>query len=144
MNKEIYIALCDRLTLLVPALKWIDFDYGQIDSQAERPPVAFPACLIDVAYQTCSDQAGTDQLVKANITLRLAFDRTGETYHKSPVRSAALAVLNVLATVHAAMQGWNSAGAFAPLSRVSAQRERRRDGLQVFRVTYTTDFEEVI
>ena len=47
MNKEIFIAVCDRLKTEVPQLRWIDAEEGQLNT-GERPAVAFPCCLIDI------------------------------------------------------------------------------------------------
>lgn len=49
MNKEIFIAVCDRLKTEVPGLRWIDAEEGQLNT-GERPAVAFPCCLIDISY----------------------------------------------------------------------------------------------
>lgn len=36
MNKEIFIAVCDRLKTEVPQLRWIDAEEGQLNT-GERP-----------------------------------------------------------------------------------------------------------
>ena len=47
MEKELFIALCDQLKNKVPELRWIDSDQGQLNV-SERPPVAFPCCLVEM------------------------------------------------------------------------------------------------
>ncbi|HAZ00702.1 MAG: hypothetical protein A2W90_14595 [Bacteroidetes bacterium GWF2_42_66] len=142
MNKQIFTAVCDRLKSQVTELRWIDWDDGQADIINERPQVAFPAALVDIVYPSCEDETDTDQLVKANIIIRLFFEPRGATNTKSPVRATALASFDVIDKVHAAMQGWNNSGAFAHLSRSSATREKRRDGYKAYKLTYGTTFIE--
>lgn len=140
MNKQIFIDICDRIEAEVPELKWIDLDTGDIDIQTERHPVAFPACLIDINYPSCEDQADNKQLVRANIIIRLAFQPQGATNNKSPVRAQALEIFDMVEKVHGALQGWHNAGTFSTLTRVSAAGERRRDGFKVYRLLYQTTF----
>ena len=72
MNKEIFIAVCDRLKTEVPGLRWIDAEEGQLNT-GERPAVAFPCCLIDISYPSCETHMGGRQKIKAQIQLRVAF-----------------------------------------------------------------------
>lgn len=140
MNKQIFIDICDRIEAEVPELKWIDLDNGDIDMQSERPPVAFPACFVDINYQNCEDQTSTEQLVNATVIIRVAFQPRGATNTKSPVRTLSLSILDVVEKVHGALQGWHNAGTFSTLTRVSAAGERRRDGFKVYRLLYQTTF----
>lgn len=144
MNKQIFLDLCTRLEGQVPELRWVDWDEGQLDMQAERPAVAFPACLIDIVYAGCDDLTDTIQLVRANIPLRVAFSASGATNTKSTARNTALAAFAILDKIHEALQGWHNAGSFTILTRTSATREKRRDGLKVYRLNYSTTFQEVI
>ena len=72
MNKEIFIAVCDRLKTEVPGLRWIDAEEGQLNT-GERPAVAFPCCLIDISYPSCETHMGGRQKINAQIQLRVAF-----------------------------------------------------------------------
>ena len=78
MNKEIFIAVCDRLKTEVPGLRWIDAEEGQLNT-GERPAVAFPCCLIDISYPSCETHMGGRQKIKAQIQLRVAFQAGGST-----------------------------------------------------------------
>jgi len=46
--KTIYNAITARLKEKVPAIRWIDFDKGQLDSM-DRPAVAFPCALLTIS-----------------------------------------------------------------------------------------------
>lgn len=140
MNKQIFLDIANRLEVQVPELRWIDWDSGELELVTERHQVAFPACMMDIIYPRCEDQTSTEQLVTANVILRVAFQPQGATNNNSPVREAAMAAFGVLDKIHAALQGWHNEGSFSTLSRTSASRERRRDGLKVYRLQYQTTF----
>ena len=139
MDKQLIMDICDKLDTDVPALKTIDIDFGQL-TPADRPGVAFPCCLVDVAYGGCKDTDGQSQQVTATITLRIAHNAFGKTSTKSPQRSEALAAMDMIRNIHASLQGWDNNGSFDPLTRTSAAPEKRSDGLRVFRITYQAQF----
>jgi hypothetical protein len=143
MNGEIYLALCERLKE-VEAIKWIDFDSGQLSITGDRPPVAFPCCLIDLQYPTCRDTYGSNQLITLNIILKIGFQPRGDTYAAAPgeVRLKALEIFNVIEDVHRVMQGETLSDTVSDISRKRAVKVTRRDGIQVYTVTYETTFEE--
>ncbi len=142
MNKELFLKVTDRIETQVPAFRWIDFDEGIIDNLNERPGIALPACLVDITYPVTEDETGTEQLVNASITCRLVFKPAGATNNHSPVRTEGLALFDTIAALHTALQGWQDADLFSPLSRSSGYREKRRDGLIVYRIVYKTTFIE--
>ena len=76
MNKEIFIAVCDRLKTEVPGLRWIDAEEGQLNT-GERPAVAFPCCLIDISYPSCETHMGGRQKINAQIQLGWPFKPEG-------------------------------------------------------------------
>jgi hypothetical protein len=141
MNKEIYESIADRIGAEVSALRWIDLDNGQFESP-DRPSVAFPACLIDMAYPLCEDNGETVQNVTCQVTLRVAFLLTGPTSNtNTEVRSASLAIFQVIEDIHTALQNFytDQLGSF---SRRSVVPERRNDGIKVYRMVYQSVFEE--
>jgi hypothetical protein len=145
MNKDVFLAIANRIAAVVPSLKWIDWDSGQLDfvNNNERPAIAFPACLIELEYPLCEEIGGGEQIVTCNVTLRLVFYPKGETSHVSPVRESSLTVFNTLTAVHSALQGWSSE-ALSIFSRLNSKSERRKDGLKVYRVIYQTAFTETV
>lgn len=44
--KQLFTTISDHIRTALPEIKWIDADYGQINSSTERPAIAFPALLI--------------------------------------------------------------------------------------------------
>jgi hypothetical protein len=143
--KAIYIALMGRLKELVPELKWIDLDTGQIDTQNERPGVAFPCALINIALTLCEDICETAQLCRASVTVRIAQNpiviRTNS-QAATQVRETALEAYTVIDKIYEALQGF-STPEFNPLSRKRQQKENRQDGLFIYKIEFETEFEEI-
>lgn len=142
MNKEIFIALCNHIEQCVPEVRWIDADEGQLNVSGHRPPVAFPCVLIDMSYpQTEALQAGREK-VRAQFTLRVAFEGFGSTNSAAPapVRERALERLDILEKIHKAVQWWHFNHLINPMRRQRVVAERRQDGLKVYSMTYETAF----
>lgn len=141
MNKELFIDTSNHIETNVNEFKWIDYDAGQLD--VENPPVALPCCLIDIVYPQCEDTDNhQQQIVNADIVLRVAFAPTGATNSAAPVdiRAAALNIFDTVEKLHKFMQSWTDNYKISPCSRNGGQREKRRDGLPVYRITYRTTF----
>lgn len=146
MDKELFIAVCDRLKSKAPSLRWIDAEDGQLSS-SERPSVAFPCALVDMSYVDCRTIPGSfgNQRVKANITIRVAFQKVSATNTDAPteVRFRALGYYDVLREIHKkALQWWNGGGLFNPMCRLRCIPEKRNDGLKVFTMVYETEFSD--
>ncbi|WP_040556266.1 hypothetical protein [Prevotella disiens] len=141
MNKEFFITITDYIKTSVPQIKWVDADEAQLNVSG-RPPLAFPACLVDISYPQCETLSGGRQRIGARIELRVVFNLQGSTNAAAPnfVRERALARFDVLQALHNALQWWNAGGLFDPLRRISSTPERRADDLKVYKVVYETEF----
>lgn len=145
--KALFTAIADHLQNQLPAIKWIDDDYGQIDSYQLRPSVVFPCVLISINYPDTQDTghaADQEQIIRAQITLRLATERIAPSNNQAPpeVRSQALAHYDLQHQVYQALQGFDNGNTFTPLTRRQATTENRRDGLKVVRQIFETSFVE--
>lgn len=144
MDKEIYLAVANRLKSQVPELKWIDWDYGQLND--EQPPINYPAALIDIGYDDCRNieegEAATTQRVSATISVKLIFKPAGNSFIGAAADNimAALAPLDTVQAVHAALQGWKEPGVFAGLARSRGNSQPNRTKLKVYLVRYQTAF----
>lgn len=141
MDKELFIAVCDRLKQTVPQIRWIDIDEGQLGA-GDRPAVAFPCCLVDISYPSCATHMGGKQNIKAQIQIKIAFQAAGNTNSSAPlkVREQALNYLDTLADIHKALQWWNGGNLFNPMRRLRCIPEKRTDGLKVYNAVYETEF----
>lgn len=144
MDKELLIAICDRLRSGVPTLRWIDAEEGQLEA-FERPSVAFPCALVDISYVNCRTYSGGSQQVKANVAVRVAFQRVAASSNASapmPARLCALSRFDTLKAIHKALQWWNGDGLFNPLRRLRVIPEKRSNDIRVWSMTYETEFIE--
>ena len=121
MEKELFIALCDLLKSKVPELQWVDTDQGQLNV-SERPPVAFPCCLVEMSYPQCANLTGGTQRIQVRFQLRVAFN------------------VCTLQRIHKTLQGWNYGRRINPMTRVSVTPESRSNGLKVYRAIYESAF----
>lgn len=141
--KVIYTAVLARLREKVPALQWIDWDTAQLDVQTDRPAVKFPCALISISIPRSKDITDTIQDCEAQVTVRLAFDRTDRTSSEAPpeVRDKGMQPYDVIEEVYAALQGFETSN-FHALSRTSQAKENTRNGMFIYRITFKTDFED--
>lgn len=144
--EEIYTAIMARLKETVPELNWIDIDEGQLEYYAERPSVAFPCALIDIAVTQCEDLYERAQLCRATIGIRVVQNiptsRTNSVATE-PVRTNALERYQLVEKVFESLQSWGGSG-FNPLSRMSQKKESRKDFLFVVRIDFATQFKQII
>lgn len=142
MNKHLFIALCDLLEAQVPEVRWIDADEGQINSQNNRPPVAFPCVLIDMTYPQTEALNVQSEKIRVQFSLRIVFEGYGQTSSVAPeeVRERALERLDILEKIHRTLQWWSYERQINPLRRQRVITERRQDGLKVYNMIYESAF----
>ena len=123
MNKVFFLAVTNHIAANVSQIKWVDADEGQLNVAC--PPVAFPACLVDISYPQCESLSGGVQRIRARVELRVVFAIQGSTNAAAPaaVRERSLARFDVLEALHKALQWWNGGGLFNPLKRISSTPE---------------------
>jgi hypothetical protein len=143
--KTIYSCLVKRLQEKVPSVRWVDIDTGQLERNGkERPAIAFPAALVNIAVTSCRDLTDTIQACEARITLRVVFDplSAGQTAAGVPdhIREASLNPYDLVSDIYAALQGFETQH-FNALSRVSGEKEGRRD-LFVYKMVFRCEFDD--
>ena len=142
--KEFFLKISDRLSVEVPKLRLIDLEKGQTNDPDARQGLACPAALIDIEFPSCADTSGRDQQCRVNVTVRVVAETiTDETSHLTPApwRERSLAILDTVQSVVNALQGFDC-GFSSPLSRTSQQPESGGDALKVYRIVFTSTFDE--
>lgn len=145
MKKEILKAVMNRIRQEVPAFRWIDADEGQLDFAENRPPVAFPCCLIELYYPDAENMAGnhsTVQRIEAGIALKIGFNDCASFNVNKPVQvqDVAFARLDLLEDIHKALQGFRMENCAKSFRRKSCRPQKRPDGLKVYEAMYMAEF----
>lgn len=143
---EIIKDLQKRISTKVPEIQFVDQDLGQLGQVGEngRPPLAYPAVLIDFPNTDYSELATSAQLANVSITLQLIFDNYSQTWHKSPTNiiSKGLEYLNTEQKLVNCLNGW-SEDYFTPMIRTNVKSQNNNDlGLRVRQLTFTTSYED--
>ncbi|SIT25563.1 hypothetical protein SAMN05421786_11528 [Chryseobacterium ureilyticum] len=143
---QILMDLYDRISTEVTEITYIDQDLGQLGQTGdnEKPPLSYPAILIDFPDSEYSDIAGGGQIGEVPISFQLIFDTYSQTWHKSPknVIIKGLDYLKIEQKIHKCLQSWHL-DYFSPLSRKSVKSQNNNDiGLRVRQSIYTTQYED--
>jgi hypothetical protein len=139
--KNLYQAIVEKIETAIPELRWVDLDKGQMNY--ERPPIAFPAALINITLPKCDDLNTKKQLVDAIIIIRLCFDFTGNTSLSTPKieRDKSLKYFDTQEKVYTTFQGFGTAE-FNALSRINVFEEKRPDAYKVVGIVFKTDYQD--
>lgn len=136
--------LMDYLPTKVPAIRWIDQDFGQLENFDMRPALLFPCVLIDFGTTTYTPNMRKSQIGNLTITFRLAFAPFTASHSLAPtlVREQALEYYGIEQDLYTALQGYATAYS-STLTRLSASTElRSNDTLRVRSIQYSTIFQD--
>lgn len=136
----------------IPALKYIDEDWGQMDSYSPNPPTMFPCALIDITSMSFSD-IGKDnsvnpinrQTADGTVTFIIGNMKLSNTSHRAPQsqKDNAWSIWGIIEDLHKAVHGWKPISESGALMRRSHKRIRRDDGIQEYQITYSIGFANV-
>lgn len=102
--KQIFLSIQERLAEQVPALRYIDKNWGQLN--LPQPPVQWPCCLIDLDSIDYSQIARDGRRAVATISLTVADCHTARSSAKAPAKASAYDILDTVQAVVAALHGW--------------------------------------
>lgn len=130
----------------IPALKYVDEDWGQLDDYSPHPPVKWPCCLIDEQNGQFTDigrqrgaepenrQEGTISIVLSVANLKLT---NSSHLAPEPQKQKAWLIKSILNDIHKNIHGWTPVAGQGKLMRSMSRRIRRDDGIQLHQVIYT-------
>ncbi|MDO9554541.1 hypothetical protein [Rhodonellum sp.] len=135
---ELFLGITDMIGE-VTDIKWIDMDFGQMDSD-QRPPVGYPCALISIDFPQISDLGNNVQKPKVLINVKLCFDYQGETSVKAPpnTRIRALSYYPIVKSVYKKLQGQRIGT--SPMKRTSQIESARPDRIKILQMTFETVF----
>lgn len=138
--KDIFKEITAKLDT-IPELRWIDEDKGQMNF--ERPPITFPAALVEINLPNTDNLNLKKQHAMARIRVRLCFNFGGNTSVVTPqaARDESLKYYDLVDKTFATLQGW-ATPIFNPLERRNFGHEKRPDGYKVVFMDFLTEFQD--
>jgi hypothetical protein len=140
--KQIIQNVQDRLTQDVPALKYVDQDWGQMDF-FPGPPVKFPCALIDVQSAQYTNNGNFIQQGTAMVVIRLFDIKLSNSSQAAPAgqKENAKKIWQLIEDVNKALHGQNflQEGYGLPV-RTQMRRTKRNDGCYQTELYYTVQF----
>jgi hypothetical protein len=123
----------------VPAIKYLDEDWGQLDYYSPNQPVKWPCVIIDINQAVWSNQGEHVQIGLAQVSIRVADMKLSNTNVMAPLaqRAAAASIFDLLAAINHVLHGWTAGSANGPLTRTLTRRVNRDDGIREFEMLYS-------
>jgi hypothetical protein len=133
--KAIFKTIQDTITAQVAAVRWTDFDLGQLD--AEKPPVSFPCALIgfNAGDYTLLGQDTNIGSVLVEISLAFRLRERTHSIATESFRDEALEHIDVVEAVRVALTGLDGDD-FQSLTYLGFSNDRRAD-LRVWRLRFS-------
>lgn len=130
----------------LPAVKYVDEDWGQLDYYSPNFPVQWPCVLIDISGgqfaelgmdRTASPQ--NRQTANTTISITIANLKLTNTSSRAPQlqKDTGFSIWQLQQDVHAVLHGWRPTEATGKLVRTSFTRVKRDDGVQEYTVMYS-------
>lgn len=134
----------DRLKDKVPALKYFDEDWGQLDYYYPHPPVKWPCVLVDATDANWSDEGRKIQTGLIQVKIRLADLRLNNTSGNAPQgqKDKAFAIFTIQKEIYKALHGWTGSRHYSSLKRVRMGRVKREDGVRIYETIFTTQLKD--
>lgn len=140
--KQIIQNVQDRLVQDVPALKYVDQDWGQMDF-FPNPPVKYPCALIDIQSAQYTNTGNFIQQGTAMIVIRLFDLKLSNSSQKAPdnQKENAKKIWQLIEDVNKAIHGQNflQEGYGLPI-REQMRRTKRNDGCYQTELYFSVQF----
>jgi len=140
--KQIIQNIQDRLMQEVPALKYVDQDWGQMDFY-QTPPVKFPCALIDIQSAQYTNDGKLVQQGVATVVISLFDLKLSNSSQAAPTgqKENAKKIWQLIEDVNKALHGKNFLQQSYGLPvRTNMRRTKRKDGCYQTDLYYTVQF----
>lgn len=134
--KQIFLAIQDRLSSLVPSLQYIDKNWGQLN--LPQPPVKWPCCLIDLDSIDYSQASDLCRLAQANIVITIATQALTRTSAKAPSKSNGYDILDIVGEVINALEGFRVPHTTQSLARTRLAKTYSDQSYDIYSLSFTT------
>jgi hypothetical protein len=140
----VYPQIADRLAEQLPAVGWIDLDFGQLEQPEEGYALPWDAGVLLISFDEVAweDLGQGVQRGEAEVRVTLAIQVAEDSYQASSQRGAALLRLQQLGQVHRALQHFAGVG-FGAMVRTGSRKEpATRPGLWCYSHIYKTRLQD--
>lgn len=136
----------------VPALKYIDEDWGQLDYYSPHFPVQWPCALIDLPSDNFSDIGRDKTAVPQNrqisdglVSITIANMKLTNSSGKAPQlqKDNAWSIWELIEDVHKVLQGYRPGEKSGALIRTARRRVKRDDGVQEYTLLYSYSMKDI-
>lgn len=144
---KLHNAIIERITTMVPEIRFIDQDLGQLENYDIRPAVSWPCILMDVSDDWNYSEQGNKahQMAEGSVLIRLALVKYTDTTNITPAnrREAGLQYYELEHKLVAALHNWAPEG-FGKMLRRKATTEKREDDIRVRALPFACSFIDTV
>ncbi|MFV0397349.1 MAG: hypothetical protein ACK5JU_04955 [Bacteroidales bacterium] len=139
--EEIIQNIQNRLVANVPALKYIDQDWGQMDFYPNHP-VKYPCALIDIQSAQYTDIGRLIQEGVATVVINIYDLRLSNSSQAAPQtqKDNAMKIWALVKEINKAIHGQNILNDHGIPMRQRMRRTKRNDGIYLTELIYTIQF----
>ena len=126
--KALFLHISDTIAAKAPAIRWTDFDLGQLDG-GQNAPVSYPCALVSFGEANYNRFGAGLRMAVQPFRLRLAFTVRERTHSKNDTafRDEALAHLDVVEAVKNALTKTTGSAIFGGIELTGQSNEQRAD-----------------
>ncbi|MFA7448798.1 MAG: hypothetical protein WCY77_10200 [Weeksellaceae bacterium] len=144
--KELFQNLQKQIAESVPAVNYVDENWGQLDLYGPEIPVKWPCVLLDLGQADFSNIGRVNNRIPANrqqgqasIEITLGMLKLTNTSFKSTATQKwhGFEVWEVVEELHQVIQGFQPTENSGGMIRTNVRKVRRDDGVQEIRITYS-------
>jgi hypothetical protein len=133
--KAVFTELITKLKTAVPALRYLNWDIGQLDGYYLKPSVTLPCALLSFP-QIATEPIGNNALMADVIlNIKLCTERLSHTSNLAPmaVQAKGLEIWELQKAITKALHGKDGIS-YNTIQQIAIQQEQREDGLQVLNI----------
>ena len=117
MRLTLYKQLASYLQHEVPALKWVDWDFGQFDLATDKYPLPCPCVLVGIGAFSYSDLPNNVQEGTMSVTISLYIRKAGDLQATSAKQTQTLQALSLLDALSSVLHNRFSTDSVQPFLR---------------------------
>lgn len=142
--KQLLSSVLTQIQETVPALKYVDENWGQLDYYGERPPVKFPCALVDIGSAQWQDTGTLAQIGIVQVRVVVATMKLTNTSGKAPQaqKDKAFEFFETLQNIHKALHGYQPAPHCGIITRRSCELLQNDLGIKMYELRFAVQIND--